>query len=226
MDSPTPPILFSAAVSEFLAALSGIRSPHTIAWYRNVLASLGEYLGDRPITQIETRDLRQWRTRLSNRTTRWEDHPTRPNKAGKLSPWTVHDHVRAVRRFFGWLESEGMIESSPAKRLELPPLPDGPTKGISTPNVQKMLISCGRLVRGSMDDALPMRRPTMLRSLPRARGGRATREAERLFFLRAKPGRRLPGLLFRLPAAACKRALAALVFVELAQDIAGLAWFV
>jgi site-specific recombinase XerD len=140
LENRMSPIRFSEAVNDFLATLSGIRSAHTIAsWYRNALASLGEYLGDRPIMQIETRDLRQWRTQLSNRTTRWESHPTRPNKDGKLSPWTLHDHVRLVRRFFGWLESEGMSESSPAKRLELPPLPDEPPKSISMPNVQKML---------------------------------------------------------------------------------------
>jgi site-specific recombinase XerD len=53
----------------------------------------------------------------------------------------VHDHVRAVRRFFSWLEIEGMIEVSPAKRLELPPLPDEPPKGVSMLDVQKMLIA-------------------------------------------------------------------------------------
>lgn len=139
MENSTSPIPFATTVNEFLDAMSGIRSVHTIAWYRHALASLGEYLGDRPVTQIETRDLRKWRTRLANRTTRWDDHPTRPSKDGNLSPWTLHDHVRAVRRFFSWLEEEGMIEVSPAKRLELPPLPDEPPKGISTPNIQKML---------------------------------------------------------------------------------------
>lgn len=137
--NPTAPISLATAADEFLNSLSGIRSVHTIAWYRHALALLIESLGERAITQIETRDLRQWRTQLSNRTTRWEDHPTRPNKDGKLSPWTLHDHVRAVRRFFTWLESEGLIEVNPAKRLELPPLPDEPPKGIALSDLERML---------------------------------------------------------------------------------------
>ena len=39
MANRTAPISLGEAVNEFLEAMTGIRSKHTIAWYRRVLAS-------------------------------------------------------------------------------------------------------------------------------------------------------------------------------------------
>jgi integrase/recombinase XerD len=134
------PLTLAAATSEFLDALAGVRSPHTVLWYRLALKSLGDFLGDDCLVdRITTHDLRRWRSAEAQRKERWRTHPTRPRQRGELSPWTLNDHVRAVRRFFQWLADEALIRQNPARRLELPPLPDEPPKGISPADLSKIL---------------------------------------------------------------------------------------
>jgi len=130
----------SGLIAEFLESQTGIVSPQTTCWYTHRLNSLGTYLGaSRDIRTIDLRELRQWRAQLVARDHRWETHPTRPRAQGALSPWTLHGYVRAVRHFFKWCADEGWLVENPARRLELPPLPDEPPKGVSRNDIEKML---------------------------------------------------------------------------------------
>jgi integrase len=116
-------MILTEALQVFLTSLKGVKSPETVAWYAKRLKPLVEQFGDRPIEAITIYDLRIWRAELASRVKRYSGHPYRQEEDGKLSPITVHGHVRASRRFFRWLVADGLLESSPAERLELPKKP-------------------------------------------------------------------------------------------------------
>lgn len=118
------------ALEDFYLSMDGVYSPNTLKWYRHKLQPLVWSLGDCDIEEITIQMLRTWRADLANKTTTYEDHPTKPTKEGPMSRYTLHGHVRACRRFFKWLEEEEYLELNPAKRLELPAKPKGVRKGI------------------------------------------------------------------------------------------------
>src|SRR3990172_10121550 len=107
------------ALDIFLAAMEGIVSPKTIAFYAKRLPSLITFLGDIPAEEIDIVDLRAWRGFLSRRPLQYTHRKPRSVKDNHLSPNTVHQYVRCVRRLFRWLFLEGLIASNPAQRLEL-----------------------------------------------------------------------------------------------------------
>jgi len=113
-----------AAYEAFLLSLDGCKSPATLIWYRGRLSSLVDFLGVTMfVGAVTIQELRQWRASL----------------AGRYSAHTLHGYVRAARRLFRWLEDEGEIVYSPARRLELPRLPKGQVKGIEHDDLRKML---------------------------------------------------------------------------------------
>lgn len=115
-------------LDSFYVSMTGIKSPATVEFYRRRLKTLPEFLGDIPIGEVTLNQLRAWRRWLSERDVKWPGQ--RRQQVGHLSPWTVHQHVRACRRFFTWCVSEGLLEISPAGRLEKPPLPKQIRRGI------------------------------------------------------------------------------------------------
>jgi site-specific recombinase XerD len=112
------------AIETFLASLEGIKAPATVNWYSGRLAGLRTRLGEKELHQLTIEDLRQWRGALGNH---------------KLSSWTRHGHVRAVRRLFRWLEIEGHTAGNLAARLELPRLTFVPCQGIDYRDMLSMV---------------------------------------------------------------------------------------
>ncbi len=131
----------SEALEIFYLSMDGVVADTTITFYRNRLPSLLKCLGDKDISTITLDDLRLWRSKLSQRDTKYSDHKYHPPVQGKLSPYTVRQYVKCARRFFKWLEEDKKIEKSPALRLEMPPKPDLPRKGISKTNLKKIFIA-------------------------------------------------------------------------------------
>ncbi len=82
--------------------------------YREKLAHLVAFLGDRPVDLITTKDLRRYMIDLATREVRYEDHPYRAKVHGVLSPATVATMFRAVKRLFNFLRDEGEITKNPA----------------------------------------------------------------------------------------------------------------
>lgn len=118
----------------FTKSLEGVASPATVAWYRWRLAGLEARLGSKRIDSITINDLRDWRAATAQR--------------GGLSVWTLHGYVRAVRRLFNWLATEGHLPCSPAQRLELPRLTYEPRKGIDQRDMLRIIAEA----RGSPRD--------------------------------------------------------------------------
>jgi site-specific recombinase XerD len=61
--------------------------------------------------------LRQYVLYLLNKN-KYQGHPIIPEKKEPLSASSVHGHVRTLRAFFSWLETEGLIATNPAKSLK------------------------------------------------------------------------------------------------------------
>lgn len=123
-------MLLSEGIEIFISALKGVKSPATIIFYRRRLPSLLG-MGEVELSEVTLDKLRAWRAGLASRTTRWGGMSKHPVSSGGLSPYTLHQYVRSARRLFRWLEAEGLIESNPGKRLELPPLPRQYRRGIT-----------------------------------------------------------------------------------------------
>jgi len=128
----------------FYDSMAGVVSPATVVFYRCRLKSLGAFLGDIPLSDVTLNHLRTWRRWLSEREHKYQG--TARAKPGRLSPWTVHQYVRCCRRFFTWCVAEGLIDHSPAGRLEKPPLPRGVRRGIS-PDARDSIIRVANCAR-------------------------------------------------------------------------------
>lgn len=143
----------SDALNDFKAAVTGVLSPRTVEWYAERLGSLLRYLGDDvDVNDIDTRDLRRWRAALLAQKLRWENHPKRPTQNSGLSPYTVAGNVRAARRLFSWLYEEGQIAANPARRLEMPALPDREPKAITREDLEAMIEAAREI--GARESAL------------------------------------------------------------------------
>lgn len=122
----------SEAADLFYTSMIGIKADSTVKWYRGHLLSLTEFLQDPEIDQIDLFALERFRASL--------DRPSKANgRKGKISPYTIHAHVRAQKRFFGWLFRRQVIQKNPAEFLEKPRLPKQPRKGITVQAAEKML---------------------------------------------------------------------------------------
>lgn len=129
----------SEALAEFDLSLVGHAADSTRSWYQQRLSALVGFSGDVEIEALTISDLRRWRASLIERDGRWQNHPTKPEQEGGLSPWTVRGYVRAIRAFCNWLVAEGLLISSPAARLRFPPAPRNPPKAVNPEDVAAML---------------------------------------------------------------------------------------
>lgn len=124
----------------FLASMKGVKSVSTVKWYRQRLNTLASYLGENTaIEDITVNQLRMWRGAISDRSTKYSEHPTRTEESGGLSRITLHGYVRAVRRFFTWLVEEDILKQNPSLRFELPQVERRPKSGISDRDQSIML---------------------------------------------------------------------------------------
>ena len=143
------------AVEEFLLSCcaDGL-SPRTVEWHRSHLKRLVSYL-DKDVAAISAHDIRDFVAYVRNRSCRYVGHPTHPPIEGGVSIVTIHGCMRSVKRFFRWLEKEGVISENPAARLRLPKLPSRVPKGIAPSDFRKLLACCnGNKVQELRDRAI------------------------------------------------------------------------
>jgi integrase/recombinase XerC len=98
-----------AAVERYLSYLEGPRraSPHTVAAYRSDLTDFVAFI-ERIGRSLEQVDHRTLRTYLANLETRG------------LQRTSIRRRASVVRRFYRYLEREGIVDSNPAELLALP----------------------------------------------------------------------------------------------------------
>ncbi len=112
--------LSEAIEALIIATKANGRSVQTVNGYARKLKPLVTFLGDADIAAITVEDLRRFIVALRDQETLWGDHPKLQARDGKLSPFTVAGHVRALKRLFNFLESEGKLDGNPARAIKTP----------------------------------------------------------------------------------------------------------
>jgi integrase/recombinase XerC len=99
-------MLLSEAIEELaIATRAEGRSPKTVKAYQEKLSYLVAFLGDVPIEDVTTSDLRRYIAHLWDR---------------KLSPFTVKSRVRHLKRLFNFAQEEEIMKENPSKRIRTP----------------------------------------------------------------------------------------------------------
>lgn len=144
---PNPSI--AALLDEYRFSLMTLnRSPKTISWYLQILRRYLRFLEfnslHKPIQLLGTQELKAYIAYLQN-AIRWADNPNVTKSAGKLSPFSIQGHVRAIKAFWGWLLREGHVEYNRLAKFPLPKVPDCPARVLSTDQITRLLGAIDRL---------------------------------------------------------------------------------
>ncbi|HNR84659.1 tyrosine-type recombinase/integrase, partial [Ottowia sp.] len=116
------------------------RSERTAGDYRQKLHALLAFLGDRDVTAVTVHDLRRYVADMRSRETRYAGHAYKTETTGGLAPASLATRIRAVKRLFNWLASEGAIEANPAHGIKMPKPPRGrQPKAISEHDLRRMI---------------------------------------------------------------------------------------
>ena len=102
-------------LEEYKLSLQALnRSPKTISWYSEILGSYFDFLESnsmlKPVGEMGTHELKRYILHLQ-KTPRWAKRPHFDGDKGKLSPYSIQGHVRALKAFWGWLEKEGYVQA-------------------------------------------------------------------------------------------------------------------
>ncbi|TAH52955.1 MAG: hypothetical protein EYC68_04655 [Chloroflexota bacterium] len=129
----------SEAFQLFITDLIAVgRSPYTLAWYRQYIGRLISFFGDCSLDAVSVDDMRAFLASLRSVKKKYTTEQT-------LSPATVAGYVRAIRRFYSWLEENEHItpNGNIGRRLKMPRLPKSEPKSISDGDLRKMIsVSC------------------------------------------------------------------------------------
>lgn len=116
---------FTEAIKSFiLACKADGLSLRTVESYETRLKPFSDAIGNCSTGSITVDDLRAVIADLYER---------------DLSPYTIHGHIRALKRLFRWLADEGYISENPALRIRLPRLPQAPPKAIADDDFRRLL---------------------------------------------------------------------------------------
>ena len=128
----------------YLVALG--RSKKTISWYLEILRKYFMFLSQsnmlNPLGQMGSKELQAYLLLLQERS-RWPENKYIKN-SGKLSPYSIHGHVRAIKAFWSWLLDEGVIEKNPLDKFPLPKVPQKLIQTIAVPDIKKLLNAIDR----------------------------------------------------------------------------------
>lgn len=120
------------AADLFYTSMATVKQDSTIAWYHKKIDPLVTFLGDKEVEQIDLYDLEKFRQSLNR-------DSNAPGRKGKVSVYTIHGFVRAMRTFFHFLRKRRIILYNPAEDLDKPRLPKQPRKGVNTESADKMI---------------------------------------------------------------------------------------
>ena len=132
-------LLSEALESLVVATEANGRSPRTVQNYRQKLAPMLAFLGDVPVEAVTVHDLRRFVVHLRSRTTRFDAHDHRPEIPGGLAAASLAGYVRAIKRLFSFLLDDGIIESNPAHKLQMPKVGRGEPKANDPVEFPKLL---------------------------------------------------------------------------------------
>ena len=105
-----------------LAAQAEGMSKGGINHVTNSMRYFSAFLGGiEDVKKVTADDLRRFLAALRQRQ-RWQDRPT-ISAGGRLSQSTINNYYRGVRRFYSWLQREGILKDNPIITVRAPKLP-------------------------------------------------------------------------------------------------------
>jgi len=124
------PVTMDAVISEYVASLK-LRdlSPTTLVTYERVLSHFRDFIrrgqpdARVPFSAVTLRAARAYVAAKLGQETLYANHPHHKEREGKLSPHTVHQHVRVLWAFGNWL-TKNNYKSTGLENLEAPKLPE------------------------------------------------------------------------------------------------------
>ena len=118
------------------------KSPKTVTWYSTNLERFCRYLKDRhlagSIDNVDITLLREYVLYLMN-ASKAKGQCGKSLKGDRLSPATVHCHVRTLRAFFSWLQREGFTENNLGSGLKPPKVPQRVVSPLSDEEIRAVL---------------------------------------------------------------------------------------
>lgn len=103
------------------------RSEHTISNYRIILRLFLRWLGDKPLSEVSTADLRRW---------------LMEQRQPKNKATTVAHDVVVLRSMFRWLHREEYLDRDPAARIDVPRADNRLPKFLTHEQVERLREAC------------------------------------------------------------------------------------
>lgn len=117
-------------------------SHSTITWYSDIIHRYFNFLEQscliKPVDGLGKKELKLYIAHLQ-KATRWQGSKHKKGDKGKLSPYTIQGHVRAIKAFWSWLYEEGHIEGNTLAKYPLPKVPKSLVKTLTVSQVKSLL---------------------------------------------------------------------------------------
>ena len=127
------------------------KSAKTIGIYTTAVTILRNFLEQNrlptDVTEIGVQEFRRFILDLQGAKT-YRDHPFTPPQQKRLTGHTINCYLRAIRAFWSWLASEGIIETNPFDKIRVPK----PPKKVILPFTEEQL----RSLLAVIDDHAPI----------------------------------------------------------------------
>ena len=118
------------------------RSQKTIFWYEDILIRYIDFLEIKglykPVESMGRSELDSYIRHLQS-LTKWSGNNHVSKDYGKLSPYSIQGHVRAIKAFWGWLCAEEYIVKNNLERFPLPKVPQYIIRTLSNDQIDKLL---------------------------------------------------------------------------------------
>lgn len=93
-------------------------SEQTLKWYGSILTDFIDKYGHQTPSDIIRSEMRSYIASLSQRTTRYEDAPQKPEQKGGLSVASIEGHKRALSAFWSWAVDEYQLNDNPMQGIK------------------------------------------------------------------------------------------------------------
>ena len=143
----TDAVPLARATLHYLATLTGQGySPETVRLYRQTLMQFAAFLGGEPtLGDFTLETALRYQQHLQQRPR--QATPLGRRSTGGLSPYTVHQHGRALRSFATWLRRHSYLESNRLADFHPGRLPEREVEPLSPADQQRVLVAMGRVNR-------------------------------------------------------------------------------
>ncbi len=129
------------------------RSPKTISWYLDILNRYFTFLESnnllKPVAELGTTEFKAYLSQLKS-SSKWQGKPDIKDDKGKLSPYSIQGHVRAIKAFWGWLSREEYIKQNPLSKLPLPKVPNQLIKTLTEDQIRKLFSGIDKYIPTGM----------------------------------------------------------------------------